>query len=133
MTAIRSLYVDVVGHFLVVASRHEASTVDPFVLLRGLMTGDIPEPVQPQSLEVYTGIYSGPVEVTVAVCSIEPEDLASGWGDIEEYSLRVEEGEITVAAFESLPNVVGVHSGGPADYRVRGGCQMVCVSGGVFD
>ena len=50
---------------------------------------------------------------------IHPEDMASGWEDIEEYPLRVEQGEITVAGFESLPVVVGVLEDGPTDYRVR--------------
>lgn len=41
------------------------------------------------------------------------------YSTIEEYPLRVEQGEIVVAGFESLPTVVGVLDDGPVDYRVR--------------
>ncbi|WP_269936517.1 hypothetical protein [Arthrobacter sp. HY1533] len=119
MAANKPIRVSVTGHCLVIGSQPEASRIDPLVLLQGRMTGAIPAPVQPMSLEVQTGIYSGVVDVTVEVCSVGPEDLASGWEDIEEYPLRAEQGEIVVAGFESLPIVVGVLDNGPMDYRVR--------------
>ncbi|PYI69758.1 hypothetical protein CVV68_01215 [Arthrobacter livingstonensis] len=88
-------------------------------LLQGQVTGQIPPPFESDQLLVRTGIYMGPVRVTTEVLETRPELVEADWEDIEEYSLRLETGTISLTGFRDEPFLIGRIAAGPVDYRVR--------------
>ena len=88
-------------------------------VLQGQVTGQIPPSVESDELLVRTGIYSGPVRVKAGLLETRPELVEADWEDIEEYSLRLETGTISLTGFRDEPFLIGRIAAGPVDYRVR--------------
>ena len=93
---------------------------DPAAELQASARGERPD-LSLRIPVVFTGVYSGPVEVTVEVRATRPELTAPGWEDVHEVSLLLPEGR----AFFNPPGgsdmvevgtVTGVDSG---SYRAR--------------
>ena len=112
--------VRVSGHALIVSSMPRPTTTDPLELLKQMGSGKVAPIPDPDRLIVATGVYGGPVQVQTEFLNAKPEDLLTGWEDVEEYSLKLGPGLVTVSAHEILPVVVDEIAGKvPLNFRVR--------------
>lgn len=107
-------------HALIVSSMQRPKAVDPVVLLRQMGAGKVEPHPDPDRLIVPTGVWGGPVQVETEFLDSRPAALLNGWEDVEEYSMQLEAGLVTLSAHEVLPVVVGEIAGNvPLNYRVR--------------
>lgn len=65
---------------------------DPITALQAARRGEISPPFRVPL--VYTGIYAGPIHLTVEVLDREPDTVAPGWEDVAEVSLVLPEGKV---------------------------------------
>lgn len=93
---------------------------DPVAALQAAMRGEMQESALIVPL-VFTGVYSGPIDLTVEVLDARPEVTAPEWEDIHELSLMLPEGRACFnrsASFErkDVGTIMGDEKG---SYRAR--------------
>lgn len=92
---------------------------DPIEALKAAQRGEIPPPLTVPL--IYTGIYAGPIHLTVEVLDREPDRIDPGWEDVLEVSLVLPEGK----AYFNQPTGADTHEIGSlsaeeaGSYRAR--------------
>ncbi|WP_130176580.1 hypothetical protein [Cryobacterium sp. SO1] len=71
--------------------------------------------------ELHTGVWSGPVGVTVESRSGRPDEVDESWEDIAEFSAIVDDGPLVLCGFSEMPmpDWPRLDGFGPGTYRIR--------------
>ncbi|MET4001781.1 hypothetical protein ABIB48_000479 [Arthrobacter sp. UYCu511] len=95
-------------------------SVDPLAALQAAVRGQMQETGLAVPL-VSTGIYSGPIDLTVEVLRARPESISPGWEDIHEVSVRLPEGRayFNTPTDWDMKDVGTIMAGEKGSYRVR--------------